>query len=328
MLVLVAGERILLQREAKITIRYKPRGEEKGKGTFYITNLRIVFEDSKKGILMQVFPSQYELQAWRISKGMLGGEKLMLDIEKKVEGGKSIFATAEVEVKGSMKREVEEALQTLLNSSSRSNNSIMTTVSSSSNSSKSSSSSRNSSINYSMSMKKEEEERTVSKDQIYEELGFSIYEGDEIVKYYHDVKIEGHYYSYEVNDIAKIVITKYEAYAILPYWRVNLGGPPDEAKAYVDSKEKNVLHIIAAEDLKLSKGRVFKLTFKTEEEAREACEAYIQTRKNRLEKKDLGDFVGVVEVKTMTYDPPRIRPYTPEELERRERIRREFLQKK
>ncbi|MEM1971311.1 MAG: hypothetical protein QXM92_02470 [Candidatus Anstonellales archaeon] len=323
MLVLVAGERILLQREAKITIKYKPRGEEKWKGTFYITNLRLVFEDSRKGIIMQVFPSQYELQAWRISKSMLGGEKLMLDIEKRVEG-KSLFANAEVELKGMKKKEVEEALQTLLNSSS-SSSSIMTTVSSSS---KSSSSSRNSSTNYSMSMKKEEEERTVSKDQIYEELGFDIYEGDEIVKYYHDIRIEGHYYSYEVNDIAKIIITKYEAYAILPYWRVNLGGPPDEAKAYVDSKEKNVLHIIAAEDLKLSKGRVFKLIFKNEEEAREACEAYMQVLRNRIEKKDLGDLVGVVEVKTMTYDPPRIRPYTPEELERRERIRREFLQKK
>ncbi|MEM3092606.1 MAG: hypothetical protein QXI92_02780, partial [Candidatus Nitrosocaldus sp.] len=124
MLVLVAGERILLQREAKITIRYKGyKGGEKGKGTFYITNLRIVFEDSKKGILMQVFPSQYELQAWRISKSMLGGEKLMLDIEKRVEG-KSLFANAEVELKGMKKKEVEEALQTLLNSSySYSNNS-------------------------------------------------------------------------------------------------------------------------------------------------------------------------------------------------------------
>ncbi|MEM3092295.1 MAG: hypothetical protein QXI92_01195 [Candidatus Nitrosocaldus sp.] len=327
MLVLVAGERILLQREAKITIKYKPRGEEKWKGTFYITNLRLVFEDSRKGIIMQVSPSQYELQAWRISKSMLGGEKLMLDIEKRVEG-KSLFANAEVELKGMKKKEVEEALQTLLNSSS-----IMTTVSSSSSSSKSSSissssSSRNSSTNYSMSMKKEEEERTVSKDQIYEELGFDIYEGDEIVKFYHDVKIEGHWYNYEVNDIAKIVITKYEAEAILPYWHFDIIGPPDEAKAYVDSKEKNVLHIIAAEDLKLSKGRVFKLTFKTEEEAREACEAYMQVLRNRIEKKDLGDLVGVVEVKTMTYDPPRIRPYTPEELERRERIRREFLQKK
>ncbi|MEM1971583.1 MAG: hypothetical protein QXM92_03925 [Candidatus Anstonellales archaeon] len=323
MLVLIAGERILLQREAKITIRYKPRGEEKGKGTFYITNLRIVFEDSRKGIIMQVFPSQYELQAWRISKrSMLGGEKLMLDIEKRVVEGKSLFATAEVEVKGSMKRrrEVEEALQTLLNSSS-SSSSIMTTVSSSSSSS-------SSSTNYSMSMKKEEEERTVSKDKVYEELSFSVYEGDEIVKYYHDIKIEGHYYDYEVNDIAKIVITKYEAEAILPYWRITLLGPPDEAKAYIDNKEKNVLHIIAAEDLKLSKGRVFKLTFKNEKEAREACEAYINTRKNRLEKKDLGRYVGVVEVKTMTYDPPRLRPYTHEELEEIESIRREFMQKK
>ncbi|MEM2857246.1 MAG: hypothetical protein QW416_09115 [Candidatus Nitrosocaldaceae archaeon] len=323
MLVLVAGERILLQREAKITIKYKPRGEEKWKGTFYITNLRLVFEDSRKGIIMQVSPSQYELQAWRISKSMLGGEKLMLDIEKRVEG-KSLFANAEVELKGMKKKEVEEALQTLLNSSS-SSSSIMTTVSSSS---KSSSSSRNSSTNYSMSMKKEEEERTVSKDQIYEELGFDIYEGDEIVKYYHDIRIEGHYYSYEVNDIAKIIITKYEAYAITPEGCINLGGPPQRTKAYVDSKEKNVLHVLADPDRTPKDGREYKLTFKNEEEAREACEAYIQTRKNRLEKKDLGDFVGVVVVKTMTYDPPRLRPYTREELEERERIRRELLQKK
>ncbi|MEM2698876.1 MAG: hypothetical protein QXF17_06125, partial [Ignisphaera sp.] len=193
MLVLVAGERILLQREAKITIRYKPRGREKGKGTFYITNLRLVFEDNKKGIIMQVFPSQYELQAWRISKSMLGGEKLMLDIEKRVEG-KSLFANAEVELKGMKKKEVEEALQTLLNSSS-SSSSIMTTVSSSSSSSSSISSSNRATSNY--TMKHMEEERSkdkisndISKDKVYEELGFDIHEGDEIVKFFHDVHIE------------------------------------------------------------------------------------------------------------------------------------------
>ncbi|MEM1951341.1 MAG: hypothetical protein QXI43_04835 [Candidatus Nitrosocaldus sp.] len=311
MLVLLAGERILLQKEGSLTIKYKSRGGEKGKGTLYITNLRLAFEDNKKGILLQVFPAQYELQAYRVSKGLLSKEKLMLDIEKRVEG-KSLFVTAEVEVEGKDSKKimkgVEEALQTLLNSSS-----IMTTVSSSSSSSSSISSSNRATSNY--TMKHMEEERSkdkisndISKDKVYEELGFDIHEGDEIVKFFHDVRIEGNWYGYEVNDTAKIVITKYDAEAILPYWHFEII-PIGRVKAYIDSKEKNVMHITTYTSNPPKEEHVFKLTFKNEEEAREACEAYIQAFKNRREKKHLGRYVGAVMVKTMTYDPPRIEYY-------------------
>ncbi|MEM4443564.1 MAG: hypothetical protein QW593_04915, partial [Candidatus Nitrosocaldus sp.] len=86
-------------------------------------------------------------------------------------------------------------------------------------------------------------------------------------------------------------------------------GPPTRAKAYIDSKEKNVLHVLADPDIDPKDGREFKLTFKNEKEAKEAYEAYMQALKNRLEKKDLGRYVGAVMVKTMTYDPPRIEYY-------------------
>lgn len=98
MLVLMPNERILLQREASITIKYKPRGGEKGKGIFYITNIRIVFEDNNKGIMLQVYPFNNELQAYRVKKGLMGGEKLMLDIQRVVNGN-TLLAVAEVEFK-------------------------------------------------------------------------------------------------------------------------------------------------------------------------------------------------------------------------------------
>ncbi|GBC74160.1 hypothetical protein HRbin05_00194 [archaeon HR05] len=116
MLVLLAGERILFQQEANLTIRYKTiRQKQEGRGILYITNLRVVFEDYKQGIMLQVFPNNYELQAYRRVKGLMK-EKLVFDIEKN-----QTTALVEVEFKDKDKnkkntlRETEEALNTLLN---------------------------------------------------------------------------------------------------------------------------------------------------------------------------------------------------------------------
>ena len=111
MLVLLAGERIIFQQEANLTIRYKTiRQKQEGKGIFYITNLRVIFEDYKQGIMLQVFPNNYELQAYRRVKGLMK-EKLVFDIEKNQ-------TTALVEVEFKDKKDIqkaEEALNTLLN---------------------------------------------------------------------------------------------------------------------------------------------------------------------------------------------------------------------
>lgn len=119
MLVLLTGECILFQKECSITLRYKTiKDKREGKGILYITNLRVAFEDHKHGILMQVFPSQYELQAYRRVKNLFG-EKLALDIEKSGNSTiPTVTATAELEFKDRRAvREAEYALNTLLNSS-------------------------------------------------------------------------------------------------------------------------------------------------------------------------------------------------------------------
>ncbi|MEM4323848.1 MAG: hypothetical protein QW776_02920 [Candidatus Nitrosocaldus sp.] len=105
MIILALNEKILLEEDSTITIKYKPKGVEKGKGIFYITTLRLVFEDKKKGIMMQV--SAKELQAYRINKGLIGKGKLALDVEKT-----NILATVEIEVKDLS--EAEKALKRFL----------------------------------------------------------------------------------------------------------------------------------------------------------------------------------------------------------------------
>ncbi|MEM4318041.1 MAG: hypothetical protein QW776_06760 [Candidatus Nitrosocaldus sp.] len=105
MIILALNEKILLEEDSTITIKYKPKGVEKGKGIFYITTLRLVFEDKKKGIMMQVSPK--ELQAYRINKGLIGKGKLALDVEKT-----NILATVEIEVKDL--KEAEKALKRFL----------------------------------------------------------------------------------------------------------------------------------------------------------------------------------------------------------------------
>ncbi|MEM2857272.1 MAG: hypothetical protein QW416_09245 [Candidatus Nitrosocaldaceae archaeon] len=303
MLVLVAGERILLQREAKITIRYKGyKGKEKGKGTLYITNLRIAFEDSRKGILLQVFPAQYELQAYRISKGLLGGEKLMLDIEKRVEG-KSLFATAEVEVEGKDSKKimkgVEEALQTLLNSSS-----IMTTVSSSS----------SSIANYSIDMHKYSESNNNKDKECYEVLSIDLYKDDKLQRLYHDVDAQAFYVfageEYWEGKKVKVIVTRYKAYIITPEGAIYLIGPKDEMKVW---REGNVAHVQADKDIGPVKGRRFKIFFKSEEEAEEFVKLYnslIEVRRN--DKMIKGRYsweqlrIGEVRVKTMVNEDPEI----------------------
>ncbi|GBC74662.1 hypothetical protein HRbin05_00707 [archaeon HR05] len=115
MLVLLAGERILFQQEANLTIRYKTiRQKQEGRGIFYITNIRVAFEDYKQGIMLQVFPNNYELQAYRRVKGLMK-EKLVFDIEKR-QGTNTVTAIAEIEFKDKKDiQKAEEALNTLLN---------------------------------------------------------------------------------------------------------------------------------------------------------------------------------------------------------------------
>lgn len=108
MLVLMPNESILLQRDASIVIKHKyVRAKESGKGTFYVTTYRLVFEDHKKGIILQVYPFNNELQAYRVNKSLLGGEKLMLDVQKQYEG-KTILALVEVSMKNA-----SEAINTI-----------------------------------------------------------------------------------------------------------------------------------------------------------------------------------------------------------------------
>jgi len=53
-IVLYPTEKILFKQEAKIILRVKlGKGKIEGKGILYITNMRIVFEDYKQGILTQ-----------------------------------------------------------------------------------------------------------------------------------------------------------------------------------------------------------------------------------------------------------------------------------
>ena len=80
MITLYSNEQILFQKEAKISMRVKlGRGKIEGKGTFYITNMRVVFEDHKQGILTQF--ALNEMHGYRKVKGLFS-EKLSIDYQR------------------------------------------------------------------------------------------------------------------------------------------------------------------------------------------------------------------------------------------------------
>jgi hypothetical protein len=118
MIVLYPNEQILYQKEARLKLSVKLSKEKiEGKGTLYITNMRIVFEDYRQGILTQFTPS--EILAYRKVKG-LWNEKLCIDF---LRNGMKNVMVAEFEFKG-----VEDAyklLSMLTNNSNISNNAIV-----------------------------------------------------------------------------------------------------------------------------------------------------------------------------------------------------------
>jgi hypothetical protein len=103
MIVLYPNEQILYQKEARLKLSVKLSKEKvEGKGTLYITNMRIVFEDYRQGILIQFTPS--EILAYRKVKG-LWNEKLCIDF---LRNGMKNVMVAEFEFKG-----VEDAYKLL-----------------------------------------------------------------------------------------------------------------------------------------------------------------------------------------------------------------------
>ena len=118
MIVLYPNEQILYQKEARLKLSVKLSKEKvEGKGTLYITNMRIVFEDYRQGILIQFTPS--EILAYRKVKG-LWNEKLCIDF---LRNGMKNVMVAEFEFKG-----VDDAyklLSMLTNNSNTSNNAIV-----------------------------------------------------------------------------------------------------------------------------------------------------------------------------------------------------------
>jgi len=118
MIVLYPNEQILYQKEARLKLSVKLSKEKvEGKGTLYITNMRIVFEDYRQGILIQFTPS--EILAYRKVKG-LWNEKLCIDF---LRNGMKNVMVAEFEFKG-----VEDAyklLSMLTNNNNTSNNTVI-----------------------------------------------------------------------------------------------------------------------------------------------------------------------------------------------------------
>ena len=104
MIVLYPNEQVLFRKEAKITIKVKLKpGKIVGKGIFYITNFRVVFEDYKQGILTQF--ALNEMYGYRKVKGLLGNEKLSIDYQRT---NSNDVMLAEIEFKG-----VDEAYKIL-----------------------------------------------------------------------------------------------------------------------------------------------------------------------------------------------------------------------
>ena len=80
MIVLHAGEKVLFQKEARLKLSVKLSKEKvEGKGILCLTNIRVVFEDYRQGILTQF--TYHDIHGYRKVKGLLG-EKLSIDFKR------------------------------------------------------------------------------------------------------------------------------------------------------------------------------------------------------------------------------------------------------
>jgi hypothetical protein len=80
MIVLYPNEQILYQKEARLKLSVKLSKERvEGKGILYLTNIRVVFEDYRQGILTQF--AYHDIHGYRKVKGLLG-EKLSIDFKR------------------------------------------------------------------------------------------------------------------------------------------------------------------------------------------------------------------------------------------------------
>jgi hypothetical protein len=122
-IVLYPNEQILYQKEARLKLSVKLSKEKvEGKGIFYITNIRIVFEDYRQGILTQF--AYHDIHGYRKVKGLLGSEKLSVDFKRSdIKTDYQGTLLAEFEFKG-----VDDAyklLSMLTSNSSTSNNTVI-----------------------------------------------------------------------------------------------------------------------------------------------------------------------------------------------------------
>lgn len=315
MLVLMPNERILMQRDASIVIKHKyVRAKEEGKGTFYITNIRIVFEDHKKGIILQVYPFQNELQAYRINKGLLGGEKLLLDVQRQIEG-KILNVLAEITIKNA--NEAIKAIEAMRNSAIEEalrihNAAYLASMKSSNNSS-------NSSSKANMSKEEEEEEpydaflETKTK---YDTVEVPLYEGEELKGFWHDVDV--YHVSYDDNGNidhewtpkekgrgSKVVVTTRNAWYVTPYGLRRISSLAEEKRSSAEYKGNIAYvhnHIIDGKPQKTAR-----LTFKTEAEAKEFVKLWWEQKRAR-QKGDNEKLVNWIQINMREREDPKIIP--------------------
>jgi len=122
MIVLYKGEEILFKKEARLKLGVKlDKQKVEGKGILYLTNIRVVFEDYRQGILTQF--AYHDIHGYRKVKGLLG-EKLSIDFKRTdIKTDYQGTLLAEFEFKG-----VEDAyklLSMLTNNNNTSNNAIV-----------------------------------------------------------------------------------------------------------------------------------------------------------------------------------------------------------
>jgi hypothetical protein len=122
MIVLYKGEEILFEKEARLKLSVKLSKERvEGKGILYLTNIRVVFEDYRQGILTQF--AYHDIHGYRKVKGLLG-EKLSIDFKRTdIKTDYQGTLLAEFEFKG-----VDDAyklLSMLTNNNNTSNNTVI-----------------------------------------------------------------------------------------------------------------------------------------------------------------------------------------------------------
>ncbi|MEO9365182.1 MULTISPECIES: hypothetical protein [Candidatus Nitrosocaldus] len=300
MLVLMPNERILMQRDASIVIKHKyVRAKEEGKGTFYITTYRLVFEDHKKGIILQVYPSQNELQAYRVNKSLLGGERLLLDVQRVIEG-KILNVLAEVSMPNAS--EAVKAIEAM-----RSDSVIVA------------SNKHTASTNIVTDLEEEEEEpydaflETKTK---YDTVEVPLYEGEEIKGFWHDVDIYSVGYDHNGNiDLvwdseeegrgSKVIVTTRNAYYVTPYgWR-DISSLKEENESSAEYKGN-----IAYVHNYIIRGKpryTTRLTFKSEEEAKEFVKLWWEQKRAR-QKGDNEKLVNFIQINMVEREDPKIIP--------------------